>query len=88
MRIGNAEYRHHRIADEFLNRPAVALDGVPHLVEVAEHDLADGLGVDALAHRGRAGDVAEKDRCELAALGRGIGQRGAARVAEAGVSAV
>ena len=40
--------RHHRVADELLDRAAVALDLLPGGVEVPAQQLADLLGVPAL----------------------------------------
>ena len=59
------------VADELLDRPAVPLDGPPHLVEVAEHQGANRFGVEALAHRGRASNVAEEHRRGLPPLPNG-----------------
>ena len=46
---GNAERRHHGIADEFLDRAAVVLDRLADLVEVALHDPPHRLRVELLA---------------------------------------
>src|SRR5439155_26201456 len=61
-----AEHRHHGVADELLDRPAVALEHGAHLAEVAGHDRAQYLGVEPLAEAGRVRDVAEHDRHDLA----------------------
>ena len=64
----HAEDRHHRIADELLDRAAVALDDLLHLLEVAGQERPQRLRVEPLAQRGRAGDVAEQHRHRLALL--------------------
>ncbi len=81
----DAEHRHHRVADELLDRAAVALDGLAHRLEVPGHNAASRLGVEALAHRRRAGHVAEQHRHRLAYLARwgSFGELGAAGSAEA-----
>ena len=58
----HAEDGHHRVADELLDRAAVALDDRLHPVEVAREQRAQRLGIRRLAERRRAGDVAEDDR--------------------------
>ena len=73
----DTEDGHHGIADELLDRPAVALQHIPHRVEVPAHEAADGLGIETLADRGGAGDVGEEDR---------DGLPGRSSVASAGVS--
>ena len=42
----NAEHGHHRVADEFLHRSAVAFDNCLHPFEVACEDAAQRFGVD------------------------------------------
>src|SRR5205085_10025961 len=49
---------------------AVALDRHPHLRGIAKHHPPDGLRVESLAHAGRADEVAEDDRDDLAVLSR------------------
>ena len=66
MDLGNAEDRHDRIADELLDRASVAFDGSLHGHEEALHDVTPRLGVERLAHRRGADDVAEDDRDGLA----------------------
>jgi hypothetical protein len=46
---GDAEYRHHGVADELLDRRAVALEYSAHLLEVTGHDLAEGFGVETFS---------------------------------------
>jgi hypothetical protein len=82
----DAEHGHHRIADELLNRAAMALDHCLHRFEVAGHHPAQALRVEALAERGRAGHVAEEDSDRLSQFaGGGLlrGERGGAAPAEA-----
>src|SRR5439155_25037746 len=76
---------HDRVADELLDGAAVPLDDRLRGLEVARHHAAKALGVDPLAERGRAGDVAEQGVDDLPRFAgrRGPGQRRAARVAEA-----
>ena len=82
----DAEDGDDRIADELLDRSAVALEDRAHRVEPAAHDRAQRLRVEVLAEPGRAGDVGEHDGDDLARLARrlGRGERRAARHAEAG----
>jgi hypothetical protein len=78
MQLRDAEHRHHRVADELLDRALVALDHRGHLVEVAFHHAPERLRVEPLAERRRARDVREDDRDDAAALRdglRGLGQR-------------
>ena len=70
VELRDAEDGHHRVADELLDRAAVAFERRTHRVEVARHDLAHRLGVEPLAQLGRARHVAEDDRDGLADLGR------------------
>ena len=81
----HAEDGHHGVADELLDGAAVPLDDRLRGLEVARHHAAQALGVDPLAERGRAGDVAEEHRHDLARLprARSRGQHGTAGVAEA-----
>ena len=57
-----AEQRHHTIAEELVDGPLVAVDGLDDDLERPVHDRVDLLGVQALRHRREAGDVAEHDR--------------------------
>ena len=85
---------HHRVADELLDRAAVAADDLLALLEVARQEVADGLGVAALGERREPDEVGEQDRDETpfrdgrgrawARSGRGrawaaVGDRGPAR---------
>src|SRR5581483_6586859 len=77
------EDRHHRVADELLERPAVPLDRRAGDVEVPGHDVADRFRIARLGEGGRARDVAEEDGDDLPLLARRRrGERRAARVAE------
>ena len=78
MCLGHPENGQHRVADELLHRAPVPLERAPHLVEVREHQAADGLRIDALAHRRRPGEVAEDEGRQLAPLRGGGRQRRAA----------
>ena len=71
--------RHHRVADELLDRAAVELDQPPAGVEVAGEQLARVLGVALSESGGEADEVGEEDRDEPA-LGRRCRAPGAARV--------
>ena len=84
VRNGDAKDRHHRVADELLDRAAVPLEDRAEVCEVAAHARAKRLGVGGLAERGRSDEVAEEHGDDLArlALRRGDGQLGAARAAE------
>ena len=62
------EDRHHRVADELLDDPAVALDDRLHALEVAREQGTERLGVERLAESRRSGDVTEQDRDDLALL--------------------
>ncbi len=89
VRDRDAEHRHHRVADELLHRPTVALDDRPQVLEVAPHACAQGLGIGRLAERGRAHHVAKENRDDLPLLAHGLrGQRRPARAAEARVVGV
>ncbi len=60
-RDGRPPDRHHRVADELLDRPAVALDHLPRGVEVAREELAHLLRVTILRQRREADEVGEED---------------------------
>ena len=62
--------RHDGIADELLDRPAVAPDDLRRELEVAGQGLADLLAVALLGERREADEVGEQDR-DQAALGNG-----------------
>ena len=67
---GDAEDGHDRVADVLLDRAAVPLERLPHGGEVAGLDVAEGLGVEPLAHGGGAGEVGEDDGDGLSHLRR------------------
>ena len=86
VHLAQAEDGHDRVADVFLDGPAVRLQDSAHPLEVARHELAKGLRVERLAEVGGALQVAEDDRDRLTGLleDRGAGlQRGPAIAAEA-----
>ena len=64
----HAEDGHDGVADELLHAAAVALDDPLHPLEVACEQRAQPLGIERLAERGRAGQVAEENRHRLALL--------------------
>ena len=70
VRRGDAEHRHHRVADELLHRPAVRLDDRLHPLEVARQQRPQRLRIRRLAERRRPGHVAEQHRHRLADLAR------------------
>jgi len=57
MHPRQAEDGHDRVTDVLLDRAAVPLEGLAHFIEIPRHHLADSLGVQLLAHRGRALEV-------------------------------
>ena len=86
VQLRDAEDRHHRVADELFHHAAVALDDAAHRVEISFHDSAQGLGIQALAERSRAGDVREDHGDRSSRLGAlRHGPRAAACGTEAGV---
>ena len=86
VRDRRAEHRHHRVADELLDRAAVALElGAQARVVRREH-RAHVLRVEPFGARRRADEVGEEDRDDLPLLARRrrLGrERGAAHPAEA-----
>ena len=69
MRRGNPEDRHHRVADELLDRSAVRLEDHASCLEGPREALADDLGVVLDPEGGRADDVSEEDGDELPLFG-------------------
>ncbi len=70
-----AEDGHDGVADELLDRRAVAAKDGSHRVEVAAHHLANRLRVECLPELGRALKVAEHDRHRASLFRRGDGRR-------------
>jgi hypothetical protein len=68
VRGGDAEHRHHRVADELLDRAPVAFEHLTQRGVVALHRRPVGLRIEALAERRRSGEVAEEDGDRLAQL--------------------
>jgi hypothetical protein len=66
VRRRNPEDGHHGVADELLDAAPVTLDDLLHSIEVASQQCAEGLRIGRLTHRGRADDVAEEHRHDLA----------------------
>jgi hypothetical protein len=86
----DTEDGHDGVADELLDGAAVALDGLPHGAEVVGHDAPRRLGVEAFAHCGGAGDIAEDNRHRLPNLsgsrrGDELGAAGAAETKAFGI---
>ena len=78
VRDGDPEHRHDRVADELLDGAAVTLEDDAKILEVAPHPCAQRLGIGRLAERGRADEVAEEDRDDLALLARRLRDTSAA----------
>ena len=66
---GQAEHRHHRVADELLHRAAVLLDRLARDRVVTGKQAAHLLRVELLAERGRARHVGEEDGDDAALFG-------------------
>ena len=80
VRHGSAEGGHDRVADELLDRAAVALDLLPQAGVVGTDARAHVLGVLLLGGGGEADQVAEEDGDDLPLLQPGrrpLGQRAA-----------
>ncbi len=75
MHRRHPEDGHHRVADELFHRAAVRLDDRLHPLEVPGEQRLQRLRVGALAERGRAHDVAEDHRDDLAVHVRIIADR-------------
>ena len=67
---GDAEDAHDGVADELLDRPPVAVQGLLAGCVVAKLDAPERLGIQSLAERRRAHEVAEEQADELSELGR------------------
>jgi len=68
VREWDAEDRHDRVADEFLDRAAVSLDDLLHPLEVTGKQSAQRLRISCLPQRRRSDYVAEEDRDRLPLL--------------------
>ena len=79
-----AEDAHDRVADELLDRAAVALELLADALVVRREDRADVLRIELLGTSGEADEVDEQDGDDAALLAGppGLGERRAARVAE------
>jgi len=64
------EHRHHRVANELLDRPAVALDHRADLLEVTVHDSPQHLRIQLLPKRRGTRHIAEQRRHHLPRLAR------------------
>ncbi len=64
----HAEDRHHLVADELLDRPAVALDRGRRPLEEAEHQVPERLGIEPVCQLRIRDEVAEENSDRLAAL--------------------
>ena len=78
--VGNgcSPHRHHGIADELLDRPAISLDERPGDLEVCGEELADLLGVPGLGQRSEPHQIRKQDRDEATlrhGFDRGVGHR-------------
>ncbi len=84
VRDRHPEDGHHRVADELLDRAAMALEDRAHPLVVAAHRRPERLGIGDAAERGRPGQVAEDDGDDLAHLARGrlLRERSPAAAAE------
>ncbi len=70
MRDGCAEERHHRVADELLDRPAEALELAPHVRVVGREHRADILRIELLRACREADEIDEEHRHDLPFLPR------------------
>jgi len=66
----HAEDRHDRVADELLDRPAMATEDSGGRLEVVTENPAQRFGIELVAEGGRVDQVAEEHCHELAALAR------------------
>ncbi len=66
VRDGSSPDRHHRVADELLDRAAVAADDLLAMFEVVRQKLSYGLGVAALGKRREPDQIGEQDGDETA----------------------
>ena len=70
MRSRRAEQGHDCVSDELLDGAAVALELGAHALVVGAQERRDILGIHRLGSRGKADEVAEDDRDDLALLAR------------------
>ena len=84
VRRRHTERRHHGVADELFDRPALRLELLAHRPEVRREHLLEPLGVQALAEARRAGHVREQDRHQTPLLTRGTGSSGSSAEPHAG----
>src|SRR5712691_786079 len=83
VRLGNAEHGHHCVADALLDRAAVALDDLAHLLVIPGHQPPRRVRMRAFSERRGTDDVAEEDGDRLSHLARlGCLERAAAVSAE------
>ncbi len=68
MRDRDSKNRHHRIADELLDRAAMPLDDRAKILEIPAHPPAQRFGIGRLAQRRRTHEIAEEDGDDLALL--------------------
>ena len=68
--VGNRspEHRHHRITDELLDRPPIALELVPEGFVIRAEPSPHILGIDSLRRCGEADEIAEQNGHDLALL--------------------
>ena len=81
-------HRHDRVADELLDRPAVALDRIAGDLEIAIEGLADFLGVVCLGIRREPDHVGKEDRHETPLDGSLRRRRGRKRNGDGNASRV
>ena len=79
LRNGRAPDRHHGVADELLNGPAMPADHGTRQVDVARERVADLLRVPVLGKRREADEVDEQDRDQAALRDRTTRRRRGAR---------
>ncbi len=73
VQLRDPEDGHHGVAGELLDRAAVALENRPPLLEQPPDPGTQCFGVDRLAERGRADEVAEEDGDDLVRLAGCLG---------------
>ena len=90
MQHRHPEDRHHRVADELLDRAAVALDHPSRRIEVPAHHLPEAFRIEPLPQSRRPGHIAKQHRDRLTLLARRRHRRHGptAPVAEPGIRRV